>query len=67
MCCVIFILQCSSIPATYHLIKQTDPSQPTKLMILGTACSPASYLMGEIAQRKLNIPQVSDNVIIASK
>ena len=52
-------LQCHpSIPAMYHLIQQTDPSQPTKLMILGPSCSPATYLMGEIAQRKLNIPQV---------
>ena len=53
-------LQCSSTstPAMYHLIQQTDPSQPTKLMILGPACSPANYVMGEVAQRKLNIPQV---------
>ena len=53
-----FVLQCASIPATYHLIQQTDPSQPTKLMILGTACSGASHLMGEVAQRILNITQV---------
>ena len=51
-------LQCSSIPATYHLIQQTDPSQPAKLMILGPACSAANEVMGEIAQRHLNITQV---------
>ena len=28
-------------------------------MILGPSCSVATYLMGEIAQRKLNIPQVA--------
>ncbi|XP_065916318.1 gamma-aminobutyric acid type B receptor subunit 1-like isoform X2 [Dysidea avara] len=50
---------CSSIPPVYHLIQQTDPSQPTKLMILGTACSVASIIMGEIAERRLNITQVS--------
>jgi len=50
--------QCSSIPPVYHLIQQTDPSQPTKLMILGTACSAASILMGEIAEKRLNITQV---------
>ena len=46
------------MPATYHLIQQTDPSQPTKLMILGPACSAATELMGEIAQRFMNITQV---------
>ena len=51
-------MQCSSIPAVYHLIQQTDPSQPTKLMILGPACSGAAELMGEIAQRFMNITQV---------
>ncbi|XP_065916310.1 gamma-aminobutyric acid type B receptor subunit 2-like isoform X2 [Dysidea avara] len=51
--------KCSSIPPVYHLIQQTDPSQPTKLMILGTACSIASIIMGEIAERRLNITQVS--------
>ena len=53
-----FILQCASIPATYHLIQQTDPSQPTKLMILGPACSVATEIMGEVAQRFMNITQV---------
>jgi len=42
----------------YHLIQQTDPSQPTKLMILGPACSAAAELMGEVAERFLHIPQV---------
>ena len=28
-------------------------------MILGTACSGASHVMGEIAERMLNIPQVT--------
>ena len=51
-------IQCASIPAIYHLIQQTDPSQPTKLMILGPACSSATKLMGEIAQRFMNITQV---------
>ena len=51
-------LQCSLIPATYHLIQLTDPSQPTKLMILGPACSIAVELMGEIAERYMHIPQV---------
>ena len=51
-------LQCSLIPATYHLIRLTDPSQPTKLMILGPACSIAVELMGEIAERYMHIPQV---------
>ena len=50
--------QCSSIPPLYHLIQQTDPSQPTKLMILGTACSVASIIMGEIAERHFNMTQV---------
>ena len=50
--------QCSSIPPLYHLIKQTDPSQPSKLMILGTTCSVSSIIMGEIAQRSLNLTQV---------
>ena len=59
----LFLLQCSSIPATYHLIQQTDPSQPTKLMILGPACSLASIVMGEIAQRKLHISQVHEATI----
>ena len=53
-----FVLQCASIPATYHLIQQTDPSQPTKLMILGPACSVATEIMGEVAQRFMNITQV---------
>ena len=52
------MLQCSSIPATYHLIQLTDPSQPTKLMILGPACSAANEVMGTIAEKYLNIPQV---------
>ena len=52
------MLQCASIPAMYHLIQLTDPSQPTKLMILGPACSGASELMGGIAEKYLNIPQV---------
>ena len=57
---VVIILspQCSSIPPLYHLIKQTDPSQPSKLMILGTTCSVSSIIMGEIAQRSLNLTQV---------
>ena len=54
----VILLQCSSIPAVYHLIQQTDPSQSTKLMILGPACSGAAELMGEIAQRFMNITQV---------
>ena len=60
MCYYIYtiVLQCSSIPAVYHLIQQTDPSQPTKLMILGPACSGATTLMGEIAERFFHIPQV---------
>ena len=52
------MLQCSSIPPVYNLIQQTSPSQPTKLMILGPACSVATELMGEIAERFMNIPQV---------
>ena len=52
------MLQCSSIPALYHLIQLTDPSQPTKLMILGPACSRANELMGEIAEKYMNITQV---------
>ena len=52
------VLQCASIPAVYHLIQQTDTSQPTKLMILGPACSAANELMGVIAEKYLNIPQV---------
>ena len=59
MCLKLYcVLQCASIPATYHLIQQTDPSQPTKLMILGPACSAANELMGAIAEKYLNIPQV---------
>ena len=54
----LFFPQCLSIAATYHLIQQTDPSQPTKLMILGPACSEPTILMGEIAERFLHIPQV---------
>lgn len=54
-----YFLQCSSIPAIYHLIQQTDPSQPAKPMILGPACSAANEVMGEIAGRHLNITQVS--------
>ena len=42
----------------YHLIQQIDASQPTKLMILGPACSVASEVMGEIAERRFNITQV---------
>jgi len=49
----------------YHLIQQTDPSQPTKLMILGTACSVATELMGEIAQRFLHISQVATILALA--
>ncbi|XP_065917614.1 gamma-aminobutyric acid type B receptor subunit 1-like [Dysidea avara] len=50
---------CASIPATYHLIQQTDPGVPTKLMILGPACSIASELMGEVAQKFINLTQVA--------
>ena len=56
-------MQCSSVPATYHLIQLTDPSQPTKLMILGPACSVANEVMGEVAERYLNITQVSMHII----
>ena len=52
------MLQCSSIPAVYHLIQLTDPSQSTKLMILGPACSRANEVMGAIAEKYLNITQV---------
>ena len=61
------MLQCASIPAVYHLIQQTDPSQPTKLMILGPACSAASELMGAIAEKYLNIPQVAYNGSITTQ
>jgi len=68
MICTILSSQCSSIPPLHHLIQQTDPSQPTKLMILGTACSVASIVMGEIAERHLNLTQVwpyaVDDVVI---
>ena len=58
MYAIIIVLQCSSIPAVYHLIQLTDPSQPAKLMILGTACSVATELMGKIAEKFLHISQV---------
>ena len=58
MYAIIIVLQCSSIPAVYHLIQLTDASQPTKLMVLGPACSTASELMGGIAEKFLHIPQV---------
>ena len=56
---IVFLVQCSSVPPLYHLIQQTDPSQPTKLLILGPACSVANEVMGAIAERQLNITQVS--------
>ena len=55
------MLQCASIPAVYHHIQLTDPSQPTKLMILGPACSGASELMGAVAEKLLSIPQIACN------
>ena len=58
------VLQCSSIPPVHNLVQQTSPSQPTKLMILGPACSVATELMGEIAERFMNIPQVWHQVAI---
>ena len=60
------MLQCSSVPPVYHLIQQTDPSQPTKLMILGPACSDSNVIMGEIAERVLNIFQVRKMYVVAS-
>ncbi|XP_065892681.1 gamma-aminobutyric acid type B receptor subunit 2-like isoform X2 [Dysidea avara] len=51
--------KCSSVPAMYNLIQQTDPSQPTKLMILGPACSVANIPMGEMAEKYLHLTQVS--------
>ena len=60
-----FLLQCSSIPAVYNLIQQTDPSQPAKLMILGPACSESNVIMGEVAERFLNITQVCEKVWLA--
>ena len=61
---ITFYPQCSLIPPVYHLIHQTDASQPTKLMILGTTCSISSILMGQIAQKNLNLPQVRPVVIV---
>ncbi|XP_065892670.1 gamma-aminobutyric acid type B receptor subunit 2-like isoform X2 [Dysidea avara] len=51
--------KCSSVPAMYNLIQQTDPSQPTKLMILGPACSVANIPMGEMAEKYFHLTQVS--------
>jgi len=36
-------------------------------MILGTACSGASFVMGEIAERHLNITQVSNALLHINK
>jgi len=51
-----------ALPAMYHLIKQTDPSESTRLMILGPAYSVASELMGKVAQRYMDLTQIGNKV-----